>query len=438
MRRPLLAALACAITFSALATGAATAPAADHKPVTITFWSAYTTRELHDYQLAFVGFHKKYPWITVKGTGNIQDDKITAAINGGNAPDALLSFSPNNTGKFCSSGAWQNLNDRIAKEKFNLTQFPKVALSYSGYKGVQCSLPALADAYGIYMNTAMLKAAGFTSPPKTLSELTTMAKKLTVRNPDGSLKRVGLNPLFGHYETISDGLRQAYGAPWFDAKGQPVLSKDPRWAAMLKWQKALVDWYGYDKLRKFTAASADEFGASNDFEIGRVAMQYDGEWRTAFIKNEHPELKYTTAPFPAADGQAAQYGSGPIAGDIVAIPKGSKHPDEAWLLIKYLASDTDAVVGLSNRLRNLPTTKAANSSPKLDKDPNFAPFFKIFTNTKSEFNPLTPIGQQYGDTFQAFATKWQAGKVSDLTKGLQGLDKQISDELKQASAGNAP
>ena len=369
MRRPLLAALACAITFSALATGAATAPAADHKPVTITFWSAYTTRELHDYQLAFVGFHKKYPWITVKGTGNIQDDKITAAINGGNAPDALLSFSPNNTGKFCSSGAWQNLNDRIAKDKFDLSQFPKVALSYSGYKGVQCSLPALADAYGLYMNTAMLKAAGFTSPPKTLSELTTMAKKLTVRNADGSLKRIGINPLFGHYETISDGLRQAYGAPWFDAKGQPVLSKDPRWAAMLKWQKALVDWYGYDKLRKFTAASADEFGASNDFEIGRVAMQYDGEWRTAFIKNEHPELKYTTAPFPAADGQTAQYGSGPIAGDIVAIPKGSKHPDEAWLLIKYLASDTDAVVGLSNRLRNLPTTKAANSLAEARQGP---------------------------------------------------------------------
>ena len=83
-----------------------------------------------------------------------------------------------------------------------------------------------------------------------------------------------------------------------------MLSKDPRWAALLKWQKALVDWYGYDKLRKFTAASADEFGASNDFEIGRVAMQYDGEWRNAFIKAEHPELKYTTAPFPAADSPA--------------------------------------------------------------------------------------------------------------------------------------
>ena len=135
MRRTLLAALACAITLSALATGAATAPAADHKPVTITFWSAYTARELKDYQQAFVGFHKKYPWITVKGTGNIQDDKIIAAISGGNAPDALLSFSPNNTGKFCSSGQWTNLNDRIAKDKFDLSAVPEGRALVLGLQG---------------------------------------------------------------------------------------------------------------------------------------------------------------------------------------------------------------------------------------------------------------------------------------------------------------
>ena len=438
MRRSLLVVLTLACTLTALTTGVAPTAAADHKPVTITFWSAYTARELKDYQQAFVGFHQKYPWITVKGTGNIQDDKIIAAINGGSAPDALLSFSPNNTGKFCSSGAWTNLNDRIKADKLDLSIFPKVALDYSGYKGVQCSLPALADSYGIYMNTALLKKAGITKPPKTLSELTAMAKKLTVRNSDGSLKQIGINPLFGHYEVFADALRQSYGAPWFDAKGQPVLSKDPRWAAMLKWQKSLVDWYGYDNLRKFTAASADEWGTANDFEAGRVAMQYDGEWRNAFIKADKPSLKFTTAPFPAADAQAGQYGSGTIGGDIVAIPRGSKHPDEAWLLIKYLATDTAALVGLSNRLKNLPTTKAATASPGLVKDPNFAPFLKVFTNPKSSFNPLTPIGQQYGDTFSTFATKWQAGQVKDLTKGLQDLDKQISDQLKQAQAGTAP
>jgi multiple sugar transport system substrate-binding protein len=86
----------------------------------------------------------------------------------------------------------------------------------------------------------------------------------------------------------------------------------------------------------------------------------------------------------------------------------------------------------------LPTTTAAATSPKIEKDPNFTPFLKIFTHPKSQFNPLTPIGQQYGDTFAAFAKRWQAGQVKDLAKGLKDLDKQISDQLKQAQAGSAP
>jgi hypothetical protein len=31
--------------------------------------------------------------------------------------------------------------------------------------------------------------------------------------------------------------------------------------------------------------------------------------------------------------------------------------------------------------------------------------------------------------FLTFATKWQAGKVSDLNAGLKGLDDQISKQL---------
>ena len=55
-------------------------------------------------------------------------------------------------------------------------------------------------------------------------------------------------------------------------------------------------------------------------------MVFDGEWRTAFIKREHPSLNYDTAPFPAADDQPQLYGSGRVGGTIVGIPKGTKHP----------------------------------------------------------------------------------------------------------------
>ena len=50
-------------------------------------------------------------------------------------------------------------------------------------------------------------------------------------------------------------------------------------------------------------------------------MNIDGEWRIAFIKDEHPELKYGTAPFPVADAQPELYGAGYITGNIVGIPK---------------------------------------------------------------------------------------------------------------------
>ena len=411
--------------------------AAQHEPVELEFWSNYSGAELPKYHQAFEGFTKQYPWITVKGTGGIDDAKIIAAINGGSPPDALLSFSPDNTGKFCSSGAWLNLNDYIKQDGLDLSIFPPAGLQYSGYQGIQCSLPALADSYGLYYNKKVLADAGYSDPPKTLTELAEMAKKLTVRKADGSLKQIGFNPIFGHYETFGDALRIAYGAPWFDADGKPILSKDPKWAAMLQWQKDLVDWYGYENLQKFTAASADEFSADNDFEIGRVAMQYDGEWRNAFLRDEHPDIDYGTAPFPAAADHPEQYGAGTIGGDIVAIPKGAKHPAEAWLLIRYLATDTDALVGLSNRLKNLPTTKDSLASPAIEPDPQFATFLQIFANEKSEFNPLTPIGQEYSDTFGAFANRWQAGKVKDLRKGLEGLDQQITDQLAQG-AGSAP
>jgi multiple sugar transport system substrate-binding protein len=106
--------------------------------------------------------------------------------------------------------------------------------------------------------------------------------------------------------------------------------------------------------------------------------------------------------------------------------------------VRFLASDTPTLVGLSNRLKNLPTTKDSLASPDIAPDANFAPFLQIYANPKSEFAPLTPIGQDYTDTFGKFATRFQAGKVADVNAGLAAVDGQINDALAQAQDGTAP
>ena len=412
-------------------------PSASHAPVTITLWSFFTERELKSFNQIIDDFHQKYSWITINSVGakDVDDNSdIKRAINSGLVPDVVVSPFPQDVARFCATGGWQDLNPSIKQDHIAInTIIPPSALSYSGYKARQCSLPMLSDAYGLYYNVAMLQKAGYTSPPTTISQFTDMAKKLTEFNPDGSIKVAGFVPLLeGFYENAAINFGHAFGAQWYDASGtKSALGTDPRWAQMLQWQKSLVDWYGYDKLQRFYASLGgpdSEWSASQGFETGKIAMTMDGEWRVAFIADDKAKIDYGTAPFPAADSAPQIYGSGQIGGNTVGLPKGSQHPAEGWLLLKWLATDTQAQLQLANLLKNVPTTLDALKDPQLANDPHFDTFMKIFANPQSAYKQQTPIGDTDQTLFKDFINKWQAGKVSDLAAGLQQVAKQIDDQ----------
>jgi multiple sugar transport system substrate-binding protein len=412
-------------------------------PVTLTAWVGWSasTHELKEFKRLVAEYDAKHPEVKVKVVGDIVDAKIIAAIRSGKVPDVVSTFTSSNVGTFCPTGAWIDLKPHLEKDNIDMASFTKTPLYYTQYKGTRCALPLLADTFGLYYNKDLFKKAGITEPPKTMSELTADAKKLTQLNSDGSLKVVGFDPASGFYDGAPNKVLRfgsLFGGKYTDGQGHSILSKDPAWAKELTWQKNLVDWYGYDKLVRFQAGLGDEFSASNAFERGKLAMNEDGEWRVAFIKNEHPELNYGTAPMPVDDAHPELYGSGHVNGTIIGIPKGVKHEDEAWELVKYLTTDTHFLAEFSNAIRNVPTTLESAKSSEIDPDPHFAPFLKIISNPKSTTAPITEAGAAYQDLIQAFALKWQAGHVSDLQAGLANLDKQIDAQLEQAKQGGAP
>ena len=446
MRRlPLILLLIAALAVLALSTGCGggtsssptpSAAATDKTPVTITVWHPWTNPEKQVFLSAVKGFHAQYPWITVKIVGFPQSDtfdqQLIKAINTGNGPDVAISFGPDYVGQYAASGLWQDLKPYMQASSFSMSQFPAAALSYTSFQGKQVALPVLTDAYGLYYNKDLLAKAGIAGPPKTMSELTADAKKLTVKNPDGTIKIAGFVPLNSWEELGPADLSRSWGATWFDAQGQPHLATDPGWSAALTWQKQLVDWYGYDNITKFfaTYGGPSEWDASNAFQTGKVALLFDGEWRTAFIKRYTPKLNYGTAAFPAADDQPALYGVGRVGGTIVGMPKGCSQPQAAWQFMQYVATDTDFLVNLANGLGNVPTTQAAAQSPSLSLPPQFKAFVGVWNNPKSNYSPpLTASGAGYASLLNAFDEQWVAGKVPDLNAGLAKVDKQISDQL---------
>jgi multiple sugar transport system substrate-binding protein len=401
---------------------------------TVEFWHFFTDREAKAFQEVVDDFEASHPDIKVDVKAGQDDTKATQAISAGKGPDLDLSYSTDITGKFCSSGAFRDLSGYIERDKVDLGQFPQTVKDYTEFQGKRCAMPLLSDTYGLYYNKTLLAEAGYTAPPKTMSELAEMAKKLTKRNADGSIKVAGFVPVQGYYENGVAHYAPTFGGKWLNPDGSSAIGTDPAWRAWLEWGKGLTDWYGAEKLTKFTAGAGQEFSADNDFETGRIAMAMDGEYRTAFIASEHPELKYGTAPFPTADDKTDLYGGGYVTGNIIGISKGAKNPNAAWELLKYLTTDTGALVKLGNGIKNIPTTLAALNSPDLKVDANYKTFVDIFANEHSATTPASPNGGQYQVTFEDFVTKWQSGQVTDLAAGLAEVDRQIDAALKLGQA----
>jgi multiple sugar transport system substrate-binding protein len=418
-------------------TGGGSDAIASHAPThlegTVSLWHFFTDREAKVIQSVVDDFEKKNPDVKVQVHSGQDDEKLQKAISAGNNVDVGISYSTDIVGSFCNSGAFRDLTPYIQRDGIDLSQFSDTVKSYTEYKGTRCTMPALEDVYGLYYNKADLAQAGFTAPPKTLSELETMADKLTTFNADGSIKTLGFNPLMGWYENSAAHFGPAAGAEWLAKDGKSVVGSSDGWKELMTWQKAYVDKIGYDKLKTFSASSGQEFGAGNDFQKGRVAMAMDGEYRTAFVDDQAKGLDYGTAPFPTADDHTDLYGGGYITGNIAGIAKGSQNPELAWALLKYLTTDTGALVKLANGLKNIPSTSDALSSPDLEVSPQFKTFVDIASNDHAATTPPSPVGAGYQLSFEDYWNKYQQGKGGDLASGLKGVDKTIDDSLSLVS-----
>jgi diguanylate cyclase (GGDEF)-like protein/PAS domain S-box-containing protein len=398
----------------------------------VSLWVAYSGQELAVVNEVVADFEARRPGIKVEVVGGVQDERIIAAIRDGEGPQILTSFESRNFGTYASAGRLVDLESFLRRDAIAANIFVDATKSYTQQGSKRWALPLLADAYGLYYNVDQLATAGLSGPPRTMSELTAYAKRLTKRRPDGSLEIVGFNPLFGFYENDIANLAHQFGGRWTGDKGESCLGVDPGWARMLAWQRQLVEWYGYEKLLRFAEEVGEEFSAENAFERGRLAMCFDGEWRIAFIAGNGSKINYGTAPMPVDEIRPDLYGSGPINGTIVGISSTAGHRDEAWEVIKYLTTDDAALVKLANGLRNIPSTYSALRSPDLVRDPNISVFMDILAHPKSTTTPITITGGGY-DAMNVFAERWQAGEVRDAVRGLRALDRQIDAQTRLAT-----
>ena len=441
MRRRLIGLLALALLAVACTAGgggddstpaASIDPNAQHDPLTLTVWSNFSGREFDVTTGVLQSIKQKYPWMTVKHVGGKDDAAILRAINGGTPPDMAISFTPANSARYCKTGAMQDLNPYLANDKVDkAAMWPPAIFSYTQFENVQCVLPMLTDAYGLYYNKDLLAKAGITEPPRPSASLTAAAEKLTEYNADGSIKVAGYMPLLGFYSgntvnvyvaaTTPSGTTSPASRRWPPTPTGPRCSSGRRRSSTRS---------GTTSCRSSPPSSAGRLRVvAHGFEQGKIAMMIDGEWRTAFIAADKSKVNYATAPPPTADDRTDLYGSRRPAAPSSASPRASSTRPSRGCWSSTCRPTRGRDSSWPTGPWNVPSTNEALAGSELASDPQFKTFMDIFGHPKSTYKTLTPIGQVDEDLFGTFGQKWQAGKVPDLQSGLEQLDTQIAKQL---------
>ncbi len=156
------------------------------------------------------------------------------------------------------------------------------------YDGKQYCVPKDFSTLALEINTDSWKKAGLTDAdvPTTWDQLEAVSKKLTTKDQVGLGIGVGIDRL-GAFVVQNGGW-------WLTEDGSGAAANTPEVTQALEWVQKNV------KAGNFKMSNQLDSGWGGEaFGTGKAAMTIEGNWIKGAVKNDYPDLNYTTVELPA-------------------------------------------------------------------------------------------------------------------------------------------
>jgi multiple sugar transport system substrate-binding protein len=282
-------------------------------------------------------FHASHPNIRVFYTLDPEnsefEERSIADFQAGTAPDVMqscCSFFP----------IWAQKNylldlrpfvqadlDRATIEDWDPVQYK----AFFTRDGRQYGLPKYHGALALFYNKDLFDQYHVDYPNETWTHddyLAAMRRLTHDRNQDGK------TDLWGSYmDTAWDRLQvhiNAWGGHFVDPNDSKTSKMaEPEALQAFEWMRARM----WDDHVMATALDVQNKGTQEAFIAGQVAMSEDGSWALKSILSQ-AQFRVGVAPFPAGPARRATLATT----DGFGIYAGTKHPEAAWELIKFLIS----------------------------------------------------------------------------------------------------
>ncbi len=257
--------------------------------------------------------------------------KMGAAIAAGEPPD-IASIDLIYTPAFASTGQLVDITDFV-KELPYADDLTPAHMALGLYEGRNYAVPTAVDGSFIVYNKDLFEQAGLDAenPPSTWDEMLEAARAINALGDD----------IYGYWFSMNCAGCNAFTfLPFIWASGGDVLSDDYSEATLLEDPivREALEFYNTIWEEELVPEGASIDNGSNfasAFAAGNIGMSGTGNFALSLYQNDHPDLNFGVFHIPGRDGGAASFGGG----DVIAIPSGTPHVEEAWRFIAWTLSE---------------------------------------------------------------------------------------------------
>ena len=395
--------------------------------VTFTAW-VNTPDQLDTYHDLIEEYEKENPSITVEFINtpyNGYREKIFTMSAGGNAPD-IITINNEMFVTLAHKGLFKDIRTLTDNDAdFDLKDFYPITLEAFQYKGRMLGIPRDFGVFVMYYNKDIFKSSGVSYPPSdrswTWKEFLDTAVKLT-KDLDG------------------DGHTDQYGAlvqswmPWWAMyiwqNNGSVLNKNRTKCVLNSPEAKEAMQFVADMVLKYkvspTLDTLGEEGVLPMVQTGKIAMFFIGPW-------ERRNFRLTSFHWDVAPMITGKKCVAPLFVDGYAVAKTSKHPVEAWKLIKYIISKKGMTAFTKLGFATPARMDLANSDVFLEphKDPKNAIIF-LKTLKYGRMLPVIPQWDEMGGIIvQRLELILNTERAYPVGKGLDEITRDVNKLLQQ-------
>jgi multiple sugar transport system substrate-binding protein len=355
-------------------------------PVEITVWHPWGGDQAKALRRIADRFEKSHRNIRVRlvytPTDLSTNQKFFTAIAANKPPDVSF-VDGTQDGQWAEWGALTPLDEYIRRDHVRAEDYYPPCWNQAVYKGRVWSLTFCADPnFAFVWNKDAFRKAGLdpNTPPKTMADVDRMAQKLTTFQ-NGRITALGIIP-WAQYGSANSVFTWgwAFGGRFYDAKTQRITANDPRVVDALTWMMTYAKRLGIERINSTASGWGSE--AQDPFITGQVAMRCAHISMMKDLKRYAPHLDYGIAPLPGMPN--GEIGSSWVGGWSVALPKGCKHPEQAWQFVKWLSATTAGTTAVYEEAGLLPGWKRAPILARIRKDPVLGMYVRILDEAKHQ------------------------------------------------------